>query len=396
MTIHALMFDLDGTLVRSNDAHVDAFLEAFDRCGYRVGRARIEAEIGKGGDLLVPAILGADVDEAHGDEIRSAHRDAFRARIEREGVQLYPGVDQLFDAVHARGLRTALATSASREDVELVERLIGRRFASMVDVIATKEDGAVSKPAPHILQAACAKLGEEPLACAMIGDSLHDAGAARRAGVAFIGVATGFVGEAAFYAEGARFTTPDLVRLTASLSEALAATFPSRVGFNGATLATMMDSALAAARKSLSLREVPIGAALFDRDGKLVASGHNRACETKDLTAHAAIDALRRLAERGIGLAEGATLVTTLEPCVMCFGAAMEVGVDAVVYGIKAPADSGTTRIAPLGGRESPLPRVRGGIAAGKARALFESWLRDVGTEAQRPYIEQILSETVD
>jgi HAD superfamily hydrolase (TIGR01509 family) len=231
MTAQALLFDLDGTLVRTNDAHVEAWLEAFDSLGYRVGRARVAAEIGKGGDLLVPDILGRDADAAHGDQLRRAHGAAFHARIEREGVSLFDGVDRLFEEIRARRLRTALATSASLDDVEHIERLIGRSFASMVDVIATKEDAEVSKPAPDIVRAACAKLGEPPLACAMVGDSLHDARAARAAGAAFIGVTTGYVTATAFLEDGACFAASDLLHLASSLDDALAAAFPSRVRF---------------------------------------------------------------------------------------------------------------------------------------------------------------------
>ena len=57
MTIRAILLDLDGTLIDTNDAHVGAWLDAFKRFDYRVGRARVEGENGKGGDLLVPSVL---------------------------------------------------------------------------------------------------------------------------------------------------------------------------------------------------------------------------------------------------------------------------------------------------------------------------------------------------
>jgi beta-phosphoglucomutase-like phosphatase (HAD superfamily) len=62
MALDALIFDIDGTLVDSNPAHVEAWGIAFESHGYRVARDRIEVEIGKGGDKLVPDVLGAGVD----------------------------------------------------------------------------------------------------------------------------------------------------------------------------------------------------------------------------------------------------------------------------------------------------------------------------------------------
>jgi len=394
MTIRALLFDLDGTLVRTNDTHVDAWLETFNAFGYRVGRARILPEIGKGGDLLVPSVLGADVEAEHGEAMRKARQDIFRKLVESRGVQLFEGVHRLLDEVRGRELRTALATSASPQDLQLVERLGGCSFRSMLDVVTTADDAAVSKPAPHILEAACEKLGEDPLACAMIGDSVHDASAARAAGVAFIGVTTGYASEADFAAAGARFIVRDLLDLRSSLDRALSAASPSCVQVNASTLGAMMDAALAAARTALSRREVPIGAAIFDRDGRLVVSGHYHVGESRDVTAHAEMAAFRELAHKGAPLDNGATLVSTLEPCVMCLGAAMEIGIDAVVYGLGGPG-GGTDRIVMPRSPGERLPRTRGGVSAGEARALLSAWLEQVHTAAQRTYVTRLLAETI-
>lgn len=394
MTPRALLLDIDGTLVDTNEAHVAAWRLAFAGFNYRVGHDRIADEIGKGGDHLVPDVLGHDVERLHGEALRAAHKEAFRARIERDGAAFFPGVSALFDAIRARGLRTAIATSASRDDLALLERHLGRTFASMVDKVATGDDASSSKPAPHIVEAACAMLGEDPLACALLGDSIHDAAAARAAGVAFLGVTSGFAEEADFRAGGARFVARDLGHLTASLARALSAASPGHVTFNRAVIEALMSQAIDAARAGMARGEVPIGAALFNGDGTLVAAGHNRACETGDVTAHAEIDAFRRLAATGHQLGKGAILVSTLEPCVMCLGAAMEVGIDVVIYGLEAPADGGTSRIQAPRSPENVLPRCRGRACRDEARVLFLEWLARSPKPAQRPYVEQLLAET--
>jgi HAD superfamily hydrolase (TIGR01509 family) len=394
MTLRALLLDIDGTLVDTNHMHVAAWRHAFAGFNYRVGHDRIAQEIGKGGDLLIADVLGRDVEHLHGEALRAAHKEAFRARIERNGVAFFPGVRPLLDALRAFGVRTAIATSSSRDDLTLLEGHLGCSFASMVDKVATSDDAAVTKPAPHVVEAACAMLGEDPLACALLGDSVHDAAAARAAGVAFLGVTSGFVDEAGFLETGARFIARDLGHLTASLAKALHAASPGHVTFTRAMIEAQMGPAIAAAYEGMDHGEVPIGAALFDGDGALVATGHNRAIETGDITAHGEIDAFRRLAASGRELGEGAILVSTLEPCVMCLSAAMEVGIDVVIYGLEAPADGGSSRVHTPRSPENGLPRVRGAACREEARELLLVWQRRLGTPTQRPYVEQLLAET--
>jgi HAD superfamily hydrolase (TIGR01509 family) len=394
MTPRALLLDIDGTLVDTNEMHVAAWRLAFAGFNYRVGHDRIADEIGKGGDLLIADVLGRDVERLHGEALRAAHKEAFRLRIERNGVVFFPGVVPLLQALRGHGVRTAIATSSSREDLALLEEHLGCSFSSMVDKVATGDDVAVSKPAPHVVEAACTMLGEDPLACALLGDSIHDADAARAAGVAFLGVTSGVVDEAEFRAAGARFVAHDLGHLIGSLPTALHAASPGHVAFTRAVIEAQMGPAIAAAYDAMDRGEVPIGAALFDGRGALVATGHNRARETGDVTAHAEIDAFRRLAASGQELGEGAILISTLEPCVMCLGAAMEVGIDVVIYGLEAPADGGTTRMVAPRSPENRLPRVRGGACRDETRELLLLWERRLGTPSQRPYVEQLLAET--
>lgn len=396
MTLRALLLDVDGTLVDSNEAHVLAWLEAFKAFEYRVGHARIAEEIGKGGDLLVPDVLGKDVDEKEGEELRKAHDDFYKKRIEREGAKLFPGVDELLRAIKKAGLATAIATSSGKAGLELLEKAIGRKFASMVDKVATGDDAEVSKPAPHVVEAACEMLGVDPLAVALVGDSLFDTGAARRAGAASIGVVQGFVTKEQLVEVGARFIAKDLKQLCAELPQALAACSQGKIKFDRELVEAMMSKAIEAARVGVADGEVPIGAAVFSGTGALLATGYNRFCKTHDVTAHGEIDALRSVAAAGKELGKGAVLVSTLEPCVQCLGAAMMSSIDVVIYGLKAPADGGTERIHAPRSPENILPRIRGGVRAKEARDLFVDWLKKDANPKQRPYAEQLLAETTE
>lgn len=95
-----------------------------------------------------------------------------------------------------------------------------------------------------------------------------------------------------------------------------------------------MQAALLEARLALGHDDVPIGAVLIDAAGQVVASNHNRREQLNDPTAHAEMLVLSAAARRaGSWRLTGHTLVVTLEPCVMCAGAAVQARVDRIVYG---------------------------------------------------------------
>src|SRR3954469_3309370 len=77
MTIRGMIFDVDGTLVDTNPGHVEAWCRAFRRLGFQVSPERITPEIGKGGDKLVPLILGEEAEEQLGEELRKAQKAEF-------------------------------------------------------------------------------------------------------------------------------------------------------------------------------------------------------------------------------------------------------------------------------------------------------------------------------
>jgi tRNA(adenine34) deaminase len=96
----------------------------------------------------------------------------------------------------------------------------------------------------------------------------------------------------------------------------------------------MMRVALEQARKAVASGDVPVGAAIFNASGELIATGHNERELHKDPTAHAEIVAIRRASERlGDWHLTDHTLVVTLEPCAMCAGAIAQSRLQTVVFG---------------------------------------------------------------
>lgn len=164
----------------------------------------------------------------------------------------------------------------------------------------------------------------------------------------------------------------------------------------------LMRAAIAEARRGMESGEVPIGCVLA-RESKgrvrIVARGFNKVNALQRKAAHAEIIAFENGGiQRGNDRprlplsATDVIMVSTLEPCVMCLGAAMEVGVKKVIFGLQAPADNGTHRVRAPKSPESSSPTIIGGILAEESRALLSSWLKQNPRTEQAKFVRQLLS----
>lgn len=160
-----------------------------------------------------------------------------------------------------------------------------------------------------------------------------------------------------------------------------------------------MQRALEQARLALAVGEAPIGCVLYRADGSVISEGHNTMVGSGIAISHAEINAFIA-AGRRIVPGERVIMVSTLEPCVMCTGAAMQAGVTLIIYGLRAPADSGTGRVRPPESPGSTAPTIAGGVGATESRTLFAQWLAmhdgDESRRDQRAFVEQLLALTRD
>jgi HAD superfamily hydrolase (TIGR01509 family) len=375
----ALLLDLDGTLLDTNRFHVDAFLPAFDEAGYGVARGRIDRAVGMGGDKLIADVLGETAEREHGDAIRETYSKAFERLARSNDFTLFPGALDLIAALKERGLKVAIATSSGEDDLDLMFESAGVDLRDHVDVVVTKSDVDASKPEADVVVAALDKLGVAPTEAAFVGDTRYDFEACTRVGVA--GVATWGDAADALVAAGARVAYADVADLLAHLDEALEAVSPGSDVLTADRLEELMDAALAEARRGTEAGEVPIGAVVARWDGTIVARGHNEAREAGTDLAHAELLALQHAAVEEGGRAEDLVLVTTLEPCAMCLGAAVEAGIDTVVFALAAAPNGAAGRLQNI--PERRVPRVVGGVGEEASRALLEQW------SAERPEGEQ-------
>jgi tRNA(adenine34) deaminase len=230
-----------------------------------------------------------------------------------------------------------------------------------------------------------------PGQCVLITDSVDAIEAARAKGLICLAIGPA---DHALRSAGARVVHRDLDDFLAHLDDALTAASPGSAMLTVELLESLMRRALEAARTGMETGEAPIGCVLARGDGSVIANGHNEQNATQNKTAHAEIVTFARAAGRTPLDARDLIMVSTLEPCVMCTGAAMEAAVDTIVYGLTAPADSGTTRVACPTSPESQMPRIIGHVLKDKSRALFEEWLRKDLPPQQRKFGEQLLKLT--
>jgi HAD superfamily hydrolase (TIGR01549 family) len=183
--IEAIVFDVDGTLVDTNYQHTIAWVRAFRRYDITPAAWRIHRAIGMGGDQLVAAVAGDEVEEEYGDKLRAAWTEEFEDFLHE--VPPFAGAQPLLEEVKSRGLSLVLASSGESRHVDVyLELFDGRKLA---DSWTTSDDAEKSKPAPDLVETAMKKM--ETSNAVMIGDSVWDVKAAEKAGIATYAVRTG-------------------------------------------------------------------------------------------------------------------------------------------------------------------------------------------------------------
>jgi HAD superfamily hydrolase (TIGR01509 family) len=181
--IRAVLFDIDGTLLDSNDAHAHAWLDALRGHGRDVPYDLVRSKIGMGGDKLLAALAKIDHESEEGKSITERRVAILKAHYLAD-VGPFPGARSLVDRIRSRGIVCVTATSAKANDI--ADLLRAAAVADLMDLVVTSDDVDRSKPDPDLISAAVAKVGMNPDEVLLIGDTPYDIEAAKRAGVATI------------------------------------------------------------------------------------------------------------------------------------------------------------------------------------------------------------------
>jgi HAD superfamily hydrolase (TIGR01549 family) len=207
----AAILDIDGTLVDTNYHHTIAWYRAFRQKDVTPEVWRIHRHIGMGGDQLIGAVAGDEVEERLGDDIREAEGEIYMSMIDE--VRPFDGARELIAELREVADSVVLASSAKEHEVDHYLDLLDAR--ELATDWTTSADVDATKPEPDLVHAAMDKVGAD--AGLMIGDTRWDCRAAARAGIPAATVLTGGFGEAELREAGAVEVFTDIPELRASL-----------------------------------------------------------------------------------------------------------------------------------------------------------------------------------
>jgi HAD superfamily hydrolase (TIGR01549 family) len=218
--VDTVVFDIDGTLLDSNYHHTLAWARAFQHHDLPVAVWEIHRHIGVGGDRLVAALAGDEVEERLGDDVRARWEQEFDAIAEE--TRPFARARELLAAMGERGLDVVLASSSiPRHAARALDLLHADEHA---DAATTSEDAEESKPDPELIDRALAKV--EGGDAFMVGDAVWDVIAANERGIPVIGLLTGGYGRAELLDAGAVAVYRDPADLLEHLDQALAVVRP--------------------------------------------------------------------------------------------------------------------------------------------------------------------------
>ncbi len=186
--LRGVIFDIDGTLIASNDAHARSWVETLSEAGYEVSLDIIRPMIGMGGDKLMPAAVGIESDSAEGKRLGARRWEIFERRYLAR-LEPTPGARALVERLISDGLQVVVASSADGDELGALLKAAG--VADLIEETTSSSDAEDSKPDPDIVVAAVRKSGFEPDELIMVGDTPYDIQAATGAGVALVAVLTG-------------------------------------------------------------------------------------------------------------------------------------------------------------------------------------------------------------
>ncbi len=198
--MRAVIFDLDGTLVDSNELHVEAWDEAFRHFGKEFSKEKLRKQIGKGGDQYLPEFLNEFEIRTLGAEIEQFRSKLFTQKY-RDRVRPFPQVRELLQRVRDDGKKIALATSGNESETKFYLKLL--HISDLVDAHTSKNDVARSKPQPDIFLRALNLLHLPASDAIVIGDTPYDIEAAKKIGLSTIAVLCGGFSADELRAEGA-------------------------------------------------------------------------------------------------------------------------------------------------------------------------------------------------
>jgi beta-phosphoglucomutase len=182
----AVLWDLDGTLVDSEAFHWQSWVHALEADGVSVTYEQFKASFGQRNDRILQRWLGAGSDAGRIERIAEAKEAEYRRLAAVHGLTPLPGAAEWLTRLRARGWRQAIASSAPRQNVDVMLEALG--LTALFDAIVASEDVTIGKPDPQVFLRAASRLDTLPSHAVVVEDATAGIEAARRAGMRSIGV----------------------------------------------------------------------------------------------------------------------------------------------------------------------------------------------------------------
>lgn len=186
--IRAVLFDIDGTLLDSNDAHAHAWLDSLRGHGRSVPFDLLRSKIGMGGERILAEVASIDHESVDGRSITERRAIILKAHYLPD-LGPFHGARVLVDRLRSRGLICVAVSSSSREDVADLLRAAG--VADLMDYVVSGDDVDRTKPDADLVELALDRVGVSAEEAILIGDTPYDIEAGRRAGVPVIALRCG-------------------------------------------------------------------------------------------------------------------------------------------------------------------------------------------------------------
>jgi HAD superfamily hydrolase (TIGR01509 family) len=187
IALKAVLFDIDGTLIDSNDAHTQAWMQTLERHGHVDSYEQIRSLIGKGSDKVFAELLDIDSESALAKQITKDRTDLLLSSF-MANLSPTPGARLLVQHMRSEGLRLVIASSSGEELPALLEQA---GLQDLLDTSVSSDEIKESKPDGDIIEVALRKAGVQPTEAVMIGDTPYDIAAAKAAGVKCIALRCG-------------------------------------------------------------------------------------------------------------------------------------------------------------------------------------------------------------
>jgi beta-phosphoglucomutase len=182
----AVLWDMDGTLVDSEEYHWFSWRDTMAAEGITITHEQFLKTFGQRNDSILPQWLSAGATPERIQSVGDAKEKLYRKLVREGRLEPLPGAMEWIQRLHGQGWLQAIASSAPRANIEVVLEVIG--LAGFFEALVSAEDVTAGKPDPQVFQAGAARLGMPPSRCVVVEDAVPGVEAARRAGMRRIGV----------------------------------------------------------------------------------------------------------------------------------------------------------------------------------------------------------------